>query len=234
MINDDYTGKFSDEMPTELRIWLFKATDGIGNMGTARVAEDIRVHFESMVSGACESVGDARAIEEAVGALGDPGKANRGFRRIYLTEAEEKRLRKRFVLSSEFNFSGYVFLLIGFVLILTSIIVKDYEKTVQYYGGFRTFMPIVVANMFGLLAVAPSHRWLMQRLPRRVMYTETILYTLLYLIVFIVVPNSIFISPLFLAMIAFCIRDFRVARKLPKQLTWGETRLLLRDTELTQ
>ena len=44
-------------------------------------------------------------------------------------------------------------------------------------------------------------------------------------------PINMFSGPMLLAMVGNSIRDFRIARKLGKELSWREMRLLLKGTE---
>lgn len=63
---------------TSLEQWLSDATRGLSPESAARVRAEIQQHYDSTR----EAGGDALA------ALGDPRAANRGYRRVLLTEQE--------------------------------------------------------------------------------------------------------------------------------------------------
>ena len=66
---------------TLLDQWLSEATKGLSAESTARVREEIQQHYDS----AREAGGDA---DDVMRALGDPGTANRAYRKVLLTERE--------------------------------------------------------------------------------------------------------------------------------------------------
>src|SRR5262245_55981074 len=61
--------------------WLVKATDGLALDGIERIRAEIGEHYQSARASVCTP-------EQAIAGLGDPKAANRGYRKVFLTEDE--------------------------------------------------------------------------------------------------------------------------------------------------
>ncbi|NUN97616.1 MAG: hypothetical protein HUU16_15740 [Candidatus Omnitrophica bacterium] len=73
-----------------LQEWLSIATKGLAAEGRERVRREIEAHYEAAVEEASEQGLDTEVAQPtALRALGDCGKAQRRFNRVFLTEVEE-------------------------------------------------------------------------------------------------------------------------------------------------
>lgn len=79
----------------EVGRWLDAATRGLCDDARARVRADVEAHFAAAYE---QRRGDGddhdTAVRLAVASLGDPAAANRRYARVYLTEAESKRIER--------------------------------------------------------------------------------------------------------------------------------------------
>ena len=78
-----------------LELWLERATRCLSAESSAQVRSEIREHYVSAVAVAiCQGLSDDQAEQSAVASLGDPAEANRQYRRVLLTSAEARMLRR--------------------------------------------------------------------------------------------------------------------------------------------
>ena len=78
---------------TALELWLQQATRCLSRDSAAQVRAEIHEHYQSALENATGSNAE-EADHQAVTALGDARTANRQYRRVLLTSAEEKVLRE--------------------------------------------------------------------------------------------------------------------------------------------
>jgi hypothetical protein len=82
-------------MTTELELWLKRATCQLSRDSAARVAREIREHYESAREAALKDGAAAYQAERlALAALGDAKETNRQYRKVLLTSSEARMLRQ--------------------------------------------------------------------------------------------------------------------------------------------
>lgn len=88
----------AQELPIELDNWLALATRGLCDEARARVHEEYAAHVRDACDALTETGAAAgAALREAVRSLGDPRRARRSLRRVYLTADEDIQLHSLLV-----------------------------------------------------------------------------------------------------------------------------------------
>lgn len=90
---EDAGGRVMNECDSELTAWLETATKGLCEDAVERAAGEVTSHYADAVQEAREKgMSEAESSSLALESLGSPKKANRAFKRTYLTQAGNRQL----------------------------------------------------------------------------------------------------------------------------------------------
>lgn len=147
-----------DEWPAACISWLAEATNGLGALAKRRIANEISGHFtDAYTEALSNSATPDEAKQTAISALGDPQKARRAFRKVYLTERDENALRRLDRQKQKLRISRLKFLLIGVLLINFSLVISyidmrgPYSDFMIYQAFFFNGLALIEASLFRLL-----------------------------------------------------------------------------------
>ena len=118
----------------ELEQWLVVASKGLADESRQRVAKEIVSHYCDALE---DGVSRGNPLDQVHGAamenLGNPDKANRAYRRTYLTVRDEKRLNslESTLAISPRQAKRLLFLVLILVVCVTLMMLPDLAQTIQ-------------------------------------------------------------------------------------------------------
>lgn len=240
----DYLSKLTRDLPGELWVWVIKATRDLGRIGTVRVAEDIGSHYRKAIAGSETEDEEAAAKRKMLESLGDPEKARRRFRKTHLTVAQENSIRRSSLLSisvrSRIYISAASIFLLGMFFTYFESAFAELNSITGFRGRFATFTVFIVLT---LVIDYFSHKSFYRReISASVVQGTTNLWMALP-IVSLVQPSDIPGYPYFastlLLVVAWMVLNhslgmMKIARKLPREISETDMRLLFIDSELSR
>ena len=129
------------EEERQLLDWIGRATRELSRESRVRVEQEIRDHYESALDDELASGTDPDVAGLfALNALGDPKAANRAYRKVHLTEEDERELRDSKNRRKLEIFATAYFLFLGFASLAAGIQESLYEYGPQDLAGILGLM----------------------------------------------------------------------------------------------